>query len=95
VILPASPYTKESIKSALAGESNAAWFFGYRGIAHYEFAPEVQRVNQEFHLVVLRRLWDDVQRKTSEMWAIGSWLLQHDNAHAHTALSVPQFFVEH
>jgi hypothetical protein len=34
--------------------------FYYRGIAHYEFAPEGQTVNQDFYLAVLRRLWDAV-----------------------------------
>jgi hypothetical protein len=42
---------------ALTSESNAACFFDHQGIVHYEFAPEVQIVNQDFYQAVLRSLW--------------------------------------
>jgi hypothetical protein len=80
-IMPASPYPRKSMTGALASKSNAACFFFYhRGVVHHEFTPEGQRVNQDFYLVVLRHLWDAVQRKRPDMCTTGSWLLHHNNA---------------
>jgi hypothetical protein len=57
----ASP--RESMTSTFVSESNAACFFDHQGTVHYEFTPEGQTINQDFHLAVLRCLWDAVQRK--------------------------------
>ena len=40
---------------------------------------------------VLERLRKKVRRKRSELFANNSWILHHDNAPAHTALSVREF----
>ena len=40
---------------------------------------------------MLKRLRGAVQRKRRELWRSGQGLLHHDNAPAHTALSVQQF----
>jgi len=37
---------------------------------------------------------DAVRRKRPELWRSGEWLLHHDNAPAHTALSVRQFLTK-
>jgi len=66
-------------------------FFDVRGIVHKEFVPPGQTVNQEFYLGVLRRLRENVRRKRPDLWRSGDWFLHHDNAPAHTALSVRQF----
>ncbi|PNF23498.1 hypothetical protein B7P43_G06514 [Cryptotermes secundus] len=66
-------------------------FFDVNGIVHKEFVLPGQTVNQHFYLDVLRRLRESVRRKRSEMWRNGNWLLHHDNAPAHTALTVRQF----
>jgi hypothetical protein len=29
------------------------------------------------------------------MWSVGSWLLHHDNEHAHTSLLIRQFLAKH
>ena len=63
-------------------------FFDANGIVHKEFLPPGQTVNQQFYLKVLKRLCNSVQKKRPEMWCSGDWLLYHDNAPAHTALSV-------
>ena len=65
--------------------------FNIRGIVHREFVPPGQAVNQEFYLEVLRRLRENVWKKHPELWRSGDWFLHHDNAPAHTALSVTQF----
>jgi histone-lysine N-methyltransferase SETMAR len=59
-----------------------------RGIGRYEFVPTVQTVNQVYYLEVLKRLCEKVRRKRTELFAKNSWILHHDNASAHTALSV-------
>jgi hypothetical protein len=62
-----------------------------RGIVHYEFVPTGQTVTQVYYLEVLKRLREKVRRKRPERFANYSWFLHHDNAHAHTALSVREF----
>jgi histone-lysine N-methyltransferase SETMAR len=64
------------------------------GIVHKEFVPPGQTVNQYFYLDVFKRLCDSVQRKWTELWRSGDWLLHHDNVPAHTALSVQQFLAK-
>ena len=40
---------------------------------------------------VLKRLREKVRQKQPELFASNSWILHHDNAPAHTALSVREF----
>jgi len=47
--------------------------------------------NQVYYLEVLKRLREKVRRKRSELFVNNSWILHHDNAPAHTALSVREF----
>jgi hypothetical protein len=86
---------QESTEGMLVSERNAACFFDHWGIVLYEFPPECQTTNQYFYPAVLRRHQDAVWRKWPEMWTVGSWLLHHDNALAHTALSIRQFLAKH
>jgi transposase len=69
-------------------------FFDVNGIVHKEFVPAGQTVNQYFYLDVLKRLRDSVRHKRPELWRSGDWLLHHDNAPAHTALSVREFLAK-
>jgi len=50
-----------------------------------------QRVNHIYYLEVMKRLREKVRRKRPELFASNSWILHHDNAPAHTALSVRVF----
>jgi len=65
-------------------------FLYIREIVHYEFVPTGQTVNQIYYLEGLERLCEKVRWKRPEIFA-NSWILHHDNAPAHTALSVREF----
>jgi hypothetical protein len=56
---------------------------------------EGQTVNQVYSKVVLTIHREQVRRNRPEMWKKGSWILHHDNAPAHSALSVKTFLAKH
>ena len=62
-----------------------------RGIVHYEFVPTGQTVNQVYYLEVLKRLREKFRWKRPKLSASNSWIAHHNNALAHTALSVREF----
>jgi hypothetical protein len=61
----------------------------------HEFLPQRQTMNQAVHITVLQRLRDAVRRKLPHKWSSGAWLLHHDNAPCHAALSVREFLAKH
>ena len=65
-------------------------FFDVRGLIHFEFVPQGQTVNQHLYVEILTRLRESVRRKRPDLWKSG-WMLHHDNASCHNALSVTQF----
>ena len=67
------------------------FFFDIRGIVRYEFVPTGQTVDQVDYLEILERLHEKVRRKRPELFVNNSWILHHDNAPAHTALSLREF----
>ena len=67
------------------------FFFDTREIVHYEFVPTGQTVNQVYCLEVRKRLREKVRRKQPKLFANNSWILHHENAPAHTALSLREF----
>ena len=83
-----SPQPKKILLFQMKSQNNVADFFYIRGIVHYEFVPTGQTVNHVYYLEVLGRLCEKVGRKQPELFASNSWILHHDNAPAHTALSV-------
>jgi hypothetical protein len=64
-----------------------------RGIVHYEFVPTGQTVNQVYYLEVLKRLCEKVRQKQPKLFANNLFILHHNTAPAHTALSVREFLV--
>jgi len=83
--------TKNVLSVQIKIQNIVAEFFDSRGIVHYEFVPTGQTVNQVYYLEVLENLRKKVRRKRPEIFTNNSWILHHDNATAHTALSVREF----
>ena len=69
-------------------------FFDVTGIVRSEFLPQGQTINQQVYKEILRLLLRSVREKRRELWQDKSWLLHHDNAPAHNALSIRQFLAE-
>ena len=92
-------------KSDVAEAEKARWskskvkvllimFFDVRGIVHSEFLPQGQMISQQVYKDILRLLLRSVHEKRWELWQDKSWLLHHDNAPAHNALSIQQFLAK-
>ena len=67
----------------------------FDGLVHHEYVPRSQTVNKEFHKTVLQSLRDAVRRHHPEKWRSGSWILHHDNAPAHGAVTTNEFLAKH
>lgn len=91
---PSSPRPKKcrQVKSNI--KTMLICFFDAKGVVHSEFVPPGQTVNQTFYLEVLRRLRNSVRQKRPDLWQTGDWFFHHDNAPAHTAISVTQFLAK-
>src|SRR5215469_18124768 len=81
--------TKSKIKTLLVT------FFDYKGMIHHEFLEEGRTINQYVYLDILRRLREAIRLKRPELWEKKEWILLHDNACPHKALSVRQYFAKH
>ncbi|GLV46631.1 hypothetical protein CBL_20906, partial [Carabus blaptoides fortunei] len=92
---PDDPRPKKSRQSRSHVKSMMIIFFNCEGVVHYEFALRGQTINKEYYVEVLKRLRDAVRRKRPCFWSSGDWLLQHDNAPAHSSNLVQQFLAKH
>jgi len=61
-------------------------FFDSHGIVHKKFVPPGQIINHAFYKDVFERLRKRVQRLRTDI--AEDWVLHHDNAPTHTALSI-------
>nr|CAI5864484.1 unnamed protein product [Callosobruchus analis] len=91
---PGSPRPKKArlVKSNL--KTLLICFFDCRGVVHAELVLSGQTVNQQFYLDVLKRLREKIRKKRADLWRTGDWFFHHDNAPAHTALSIRQFLTK-
>ena len=69
-------------------------FFDVRGIIHSEFLAQGQTIKQQVCKEILQLLHRPMREERRELWLDKSWLLHHDNAPAHNALSIRQFLAE-
>lgn len=94
-IEPGTPRPKKARRSRSNIKVMLTVFFDHRGIVHHEYAPRGTTINKESYRETLRRLRDAVRRKRPDLWASGDWMLQHDNAPAHSSCLVQQFLGKH
>ena len=88
---PGSPRPKKARMQKSQVKIMLTTFFDHQGMVHHEYVPHDQTINQHFYKEVLTRLMAKIRRKRRELWASNTWILHHDNAPAHAALSVRQF----
>ena len=69
-------------------------FFDQDGIVNREFVPPGMTVNADFYCDVLRRLRENVRRKTPQKWQNQNLIIHHDNAPAHRSFKVSQFLAK-
>jgi hypothetical protein len=67
-------------------------FFDSQWIVHKEFVPPGQTANQNFYREVLERLRKRVAHVRPGI--ARTWMLHHDNAPSHTAVSIKEFLAE-
>ena len=84
--------SEESTHEQIQGENYDYCFFDSRGIVHKEFVPAGQTVNHALYTDVLEWLWKRVQQVRTDI--ADDWVLYHDNAPAHTALSIQEFLAK-
>ena len=89
-----SPRPKKARKSKSKVKVMLIVFFDIQGIIHFEFLPQGQTVNQTVYEEILWRLVRSVRDKRRNLWEANTWALHHNNAPAHTALSICQFLAE-
>ena len=69
-------------------------FFVSNGLLHNEFLPQGHAVNKKYYLEVISRLREAIRQKRAELCKNQSWILQHDNAPAHTSMLVRKFLAK-
>jgi len=87
-----SPRPKKARMSKSKIKSMLICFFDSQVIIHKEFVPPGQTVNQRFCWEVLERLRKRVARVRPGI--ARTWMLHHDNAPCHTAVSINKFLLE-
>jgi hypothetical protein len=87
------PTTQESLHVEIINKGNAHHFVPYQGYCHFEFIPQGQTVNQAYYVEILQWSREAVHRKMPKLWP-NNWILHHNNAPAHKALSVKQFLAQ-
>jgi len=66
--------------------------FDSQSVVHNEFVPQGQTFNKQYYREVLEQLRKRVHRVQPEI--ADTWMLHHDNAPCHTAISVKEFLAK-
>jgi hypothetical protein len=88
---PSSPRPKKARQVRSNVKTMLIAFFNAEGLVRHEFLPQRQTMKQSVYITVLQRPWDAVRRKRPHKWSSATWLLHHDSAPCHSALSVREF----
>jgi len=91
---PQSPRKKKARISKSKLKVMMIVFFDIRGVIYIDWVPEGQTVNQVYYKNVLTILRESVRRRRPDMWKNSSWILHHDNAPAHNALSLKRYLAK-
>jgi len=67
-------------------------FFDSQGVVQKEFVPQGQTVNKRYYREVLERIRKRVHCVRPEI--ADTWMLHHDNAPCHTAISVNEYLAK-
>jgi hypothetical protein len=67
--------------------------FNIKVIVHYEFILQGETVNQAYYVEIFEWPHESVCREGPELW-LSHYILQHDYAPAHKALSFKQFLAQ-
>ena len=87
-----TPLPKKARLSKSKIKSMLICFFDSQRIVHKEFVPPGQTVNQTYYREVLERLRKRVARVRPGI--ARTWMLHHNNAPCHTAVSINEFLAE-
>ena len=81
--------SERSEKEQIKNKIRAHLLFDSEGIVHTEFVPQGHTVNQFYYRELLERL----RKRVVRVWPsiADNWMLHHDNAPCHTAISVIKF----
>jgi len=90
--IKSSPCPRKAHMSRSRVKTMITVFSDSHGIVHNEFLPPGETVNHAFYKDLLEQLWEQVQRVQRDI--ADDWVLHHDNAPAHTALSIQEFLVK-
>jgi len=88
----ASPRPKKARRCKSKIKSILICFFDSEGIVHTEFVSQGHTVNQFYYREILERLRKSVVRVRPSI--ADHWMLHHDNAPCHTAISVIEFLAK-
>jgi hypothetical protein len=91
---PSSPRPKKARQVLSNVKMMLMVFFDIQGLVHCEFVPAGQTVSQHYYKQVSLRLREKVRRQRSQLFQSSRWLLHHNNAPAHTALSIQEFLTK-
>jgi len=86
--------TQKNYVSKKKIEDNTHFFLGPRGNVHREFVPLGMTVNAAFFYDVLRRLRENVRRKSPQKWQYQNLIIDHDNAPTHMSFNVSKFLIK-
>ena len=90
--LPGSPHLKKVQQSCSKTKTMLTVFFDWEGIVHHKYAPSNQTLNKGHYLNVLNLFRVSTRPIPVQLWAMGGWQLDHNNAPTHASHLVQSFW---